>query len=134
MIPQQFPSETFTEQPTSTGTPGPGFAGQPAPAAKPTGTNIWSDPNLMSIMLGELGQAIMGKHQDTWQAQMGKAATGLGRSFKMADVTARREAERKEERDRWRMLYEATIREGKPGGLGELDLGDISEPSSMMMG
>lgn len=49
-------------------------------------------------MLGTMGQAVMGEHQESWQAQMGRGAAGLGQSFKMAKVMEEREAERKK---RW---------------------------------
>ena len=109
-------------------------AGVPAQQAQqPTKTSIWDDPNLLAIMLGQMGQAVMGEHQGSWQAQMGKAATGLGQSSKMADVTARREAERKEERDYWRKLVEGMSGLHTPSEM-EMSLGDMSEPSGMMMG
>ena len=102
------------------------ISGQPAsPAAAPK-ANIWDDPNLMSIMLGMMGQAVMGEHRSSWQAQMGKAATGLGQSSKMADVTARREAERKEERDYWRKLVEGMSGLHKPSDIETMSLGDMS--------
>ena len=111
-----------------TGTIGPGFAGQPAPAAgaQPTRPSIWSDPNLLAIMLGTMGSAVMGKHQESWQAQMGKGAAGMGRSFKMADVVARREQERAAERDRWLKIVETMSGLHKPNEAATMSMGDMS--------
>ncbi len=110
------------------GTIGPGFAGQLAPQqqGQPVKSNIWDDPNLLSIMLGTMGQAVMGKHQQSWQAQLGKGAAGLGRSFKMADVVARREQERKEERDKWLSIFETVSGLRRPGEAGPLSIGDLT--------
>lgn len=97
-----------------------------SPDASPgTRSSIWSDPNLLAIMLGEMGAAIMGEHQDTWQARMGKSASGLGRSFKMADIAARREQERKADRDYWRRAFESISGHQGPQETDTMSLGGI---------
>lgn len=82
------------------------------PTAK---TSIWDDPNLLAIMLGTMGQAIMGRHQQTWQAQLGKGAVGLGQSFKMAQLAARRQ---EEEREFWKAITGAISGEAPPEAAG----------------
>jgi len=101
------------------------------PSASPTTpkTSIWDDPNLLAIMLGTGAQAVMGKHQQSWQAQLGKGATGLGRSFKMADVVARREQERKAERDRWMKIIESVSGLHKPSEEGTMALEGLEMPA-----
>ena len=86
--------------------------------------NIWQDPNLMSIMLGMIGQAAMGEHQQTWQSQLGGAATALGRSRKTA-LAAEEMGKKGEERESWwrdlfRSMYGGGEAEPEAGmeGLG----------------
>ena len=89
---------------------------------KPT-ADIWSDPNLMSILLGMIGQAAMGEHQQSWQAQLGRAGTMMGQSRKAALAAE----EMKGERQDWREIIRSLISGGKgepeptvpdTGGLG----------------
>jgi len=77
---------------------------------KPT-ADIWSDPNLMGILLGMVGQAAMGEHQQGWQAQLGRAATAMGQSRKAALAAE----EMKGERQDWRDIIRSLI----SGGEGE---------------
>ena len=77
---------------------------------KPT-ADIWSDPNLMSILLGMIGQSAMGEHQTGWQAQLGRAATAMGQSRKAALAAE----EMKGERQDWRDIIRSLI----SGGEGE---------------
>lgn len=77
---------------------------------KPT-ADIWSDPNLMSIMLGMIGSAAMGEHQQGWQAQLGRAATMMGQSRKAALAA---EEMGKEKQD-WRNIIRSLIGGGEAG-------------------
>lgn len=121
-------TDIFGGEEAQAGISGPGFAGQPAPpaSAQAPKKSIWDDPNLLAIMLGQMGAAVMGEHQQSWQAQVGKGAAGIGQSFKMADVVARREQERKEERDRWMKIIEGISGLHKPGEAATMEIGDIS--------
>jgi len=85
---------------------------------KPT-ADIWSDPNLMSILLGMIGQSAMGEHQQGWQAQLGRAATMMGQSRKAALAAE----EMKGEREEWRKTIMSLIRGGEPGP--ELEVPDV---------
>jgi len=94
---------------------------QPAVAAK-TEPSIWSDPNLLAIMLGTMGQAVMGEHQQTWPAQVGRGAVGLGQSFKMAGLMETREEER---RKRWDDIIKMISGLGEPGGAAAPPMGGL---------
>ncbi len=82
---------------------------------------IWSDPNLMSIMLGMIGQAAMGQYgQQSWQSQLGGAATALGQSRKTAlaaeEIGKKRETREAEWMDIIRSMYGGG--EGRPTAFG----------------
>ena len=77
---------------------------------KPT-ADIWSDPNLMSILLGMMGQAAMGEHQQGWQAQLGRASTMMGQSRKAALAAE----EMKKERQDWLTTIRSLISGGEAG-------------------
>lgn len=77
---------------------------------KPT-ADIWSDPNLMSILLGMIGSAAMGEHQQGWQAQLGRAATMMGQSRKAALAAE----EMKGERQDWRNIIRSLVGGGEVG-------------------
>ena len=77
---------------------------------KPT-ADIWSDPNLMSIILGMVGSAAMGEHQQGWQAQLGRAATMMGQSRKAALAAEEMGKERKD----WRNIIRSLIGGGEAG-------------------
>ncbi len=57
------------------------------------GADWWKDMNLMQMMLGQAGQAVMGPHQNTWQANVGKMASNMGQSNKFAMASNKREHE-----------------------------------------
>ena len=62
------------------------FSGLRNPEGTPKAGEINTD--LASVLLGNAAQAVMGGHQDSWQAQMGKVGSQLGQS-KIADKNMR---------------------------------------------
>jgi hypothetical protein len=104
--------------------------------------SIFSDPTLLSMILGQTGAAMMGPEQESWQANIGKMVSGLGQSFKMAKAL---EAQRADERSRWDQLLRllagggmetpaSSISHGVPAPAGEraksgfMSLGTLEKP------
>ena len=88
-----------------------------------TTADIWSDPNLMSILLGMIGQVAMGEHQQGWQAQLGRAGTMMGQSRKAALAAEEMGKERKD----WRDVIRSLIGGGEVGGV-EPQVPDVGGP------
>lgn len=63
------------------------------PAAPQQQKSWWQDPNMLSILLGKAGQAVMGPHQNTWQAGVGKMAANMGAGNKYQMASRKREHE-----------------------------------------
>ena len=79
-------------------------------------SGVSKDPDLWSIILGMIGQATMGEHQQSWQAQLGRGAAALGQSGKAA-LAAEEMGKRTEEREtRWMDLIRSLSRGGEVGG------------------
>jgi len=57
------------------------------------GGEWYKDPNVWAILLGKMGQAVMGEHQNTWQARLGKTAAGMGAANKYQMASRKREQE-----------------------------------------
>lgn len=51
----------------------------------------YKDPNLLSILLGQGAQAVMGSHQQTWQAGVGRMGAGIGIANKYGMESRKRE-------------------------------------------
>lgn len=53
----------------------------------------WKDPNFLATILGQGAQAVMGPHQQSWQAGFGKMGAGLGEANIYSRESRKREQE-----------------------------------------
>jgi len=84
-------------------------------------TKLFSDPDLLSIVLGTIGEAI--GEPGGWQQRLGKAATGLARGRKYAGAASAAEEERRDFMDRLFRLLEGGVTPAGEMGLEGLSLG-----------
>lgn len=78
--------------------------------------SAWKDPQHWQILLGTLGKAIAGPHQQSWQAQLGGTMAQMGQAQKMAQAEEARGAE---SRGRWEQLMKLLGGETTTPAIGE---------------